>query len=88
MSKHTSLAADLRQRINPAYAAQRGTESYERRECAEVIEELIELNVELLDALVLLLDREWQDDEGAPTLQKARSQARAAIAQIGKCNDQ
>lgn len=35
------LADDLRSRINPAYAAQLGTESYERRLCAEAIEELI-----------------------------------------------
>ena len=38
---HKKFAYDLRQRINPAYAAQRGTESYERRECAESIEELV-----------------------------------------------
>ncbi len=35
------LVADLRSRINPAYANQRGTESYERRLCAEAIEELV-----------------------------------------------
>lgn len=32
------LIADLRSRINPAYTAQRGTESYERRLCAEALE--------------------------------------------------
>ena len=32
------LIADLRSRINPAYSAQLGTESYERRLCAEAIE--------------------------------------------------
>ena len=32
------LIADLRSRINPAYAAQLGTESYERRLCAEALE--------------------------------------------------
>ena len=32
------LAADLRSRINAEYAAFRGTESYERRLCAEAIE--------------------------------------------------
>lgn len=51
MSKHAALAADLRQRINPSYAAQRGTESYERRECAEAIEGLLAINAELLEAL-------------------------------------
>ena len=32
------LAVDLRTRINSAYAATLGTESYERRLCAEAIE--------------------------------------------------
>ena len=35
------LAADLRTRINPKYATQIGTESYERRICAEAIESLL-----------------------------------------------
>lgn len=35
------LAADLRTRINPQYATQLGTESYERRLCAEAIEGLL-----------------------------------------------
>ena len=33
------LIDDLRSRINPAYAAQLGTESYERRLCAEALEQ-------------------------------------------------
>ena len=37
----TELAADLRTRINPLYATQIGTESYERRLCAEAIEGLL-----------------------------------------------
>ena len=45
------LAADLRTRINPQYAAQLGTESYERRLCAEAIEELIVENNKLREAL-------------------------------------
>ena len=32
------LIADLRERINPAYADQRGTESYERKQCADALE--------------------------------------------------
>mgnify|MGYP003462713068 FL=1 len=36
-----ALVYDLRQRINPAYADQRGTESYERKECADMIDQLI-----------------------------------------------
>lgn len=35
------LAAELKQRINPAYAETLGTESYERRLCAEAIELLL-----------------------------------------------
>jgi hypothetical protein len=42
MNKHIELARELRKRINHAYAAQRGTESYERRECAEAIEDLVQ----------------------------------------------
>jgi len=38
----TDLIADLRSRINPAYAHQLGTESYERRICVEVLEELLD----------------------------------------------
>lgn len=37
----SDLIADLRSRINPAYAAQLGTESYERRLCAEALESLL-----------------------------------------------
>ena len=36
------LIDDLRSRINPAYAATLGTESYERRLCAETLEGLID----------------------------------------------
>ena len=34
------LLADLRSRINPAYQDMRGTESYERKQCADAIESL------------------------------------------------
>lgn len=34
----TDLIADLRSRINPAYARTIGTESYERRMCVEAME--------------------------------------------------
>ncbi len=36
------LLADLRSRINPAYENVRGTESYERKQCADAIEALID----------------------------------------------
>lgn len=36
-----NLIDDLRSRINPAYAATLGTESYERRLCAEALESLL-----------------------------------------------
>lgn len=35
---HQDLIDDLRSRINPSYATQRGTESYERRLCVEAME--------------------------------------------------
>lgn len=35
------LVDDLRSRINPAYANVIGTESYERRICADALEELL-----------------------------------------------
>lgn len=35
------LLADLRSRINPAYQDMRGTESYERKQCADAIEALM-----------------------------------------------
>lgn len=47
------LIDDLRSRINPAYAAQLGTESYERRMCAEALEALIS-------------ERDWHPIETAP----------------------
>lgn len=82
MSNHAALAADLRQRINPAYAAQRGTESYERLECAEAIEELIALNAELLSALkaVLSVANVRIDDSRIGVFDAAR----AAIAKATK----
>ena len=48
------LIDDLRSRINPAYAAQVGTESYERRLCAESLEaqadEIDRLRAEAVEA--------------------------------------
>jgi len=38
------LIDDLRSRINPVYAATVGTESYERRLCAETLEALLAEN--------------------------------------------
>lgn len=51
-----ALAADLRSRINPAYAAQLGTESYERRLCAEAIESLVQERDDLSSKL-----QQWKD---------------------------
>lgn len=45
------LIADLRSRINPVYADQKGTESYERRLCAEALEALLADNERKDDAL-------------------------------------
>ena len=47
------LASDLRTRINPAYATQLGTESYERRLCAEALE----AQATRLDALVAAIKK-------------------------------
>jgi len=38
----SDLIDDLRSRINPAYANQIGTESYERRLCVEALEVLLD----------------------------------------------
>jgi hypothetical protein len=43
----SDLIDDLRSRINPAYANQISTESYERRLCVEALEALIAENDEL-----------------------------------------
>ena len=45
------LVKDLRSRINPLYAATSGTESYERRICAETIEELM-MEIDRLSGLL------------------------------------
>lgn len=47
----SDLIDDLRSRINPAYANQIGTESYERRLCVEALEALMAERDELLAAL-------------------------------------
>lgn len=45
------LAAELRERINPAYANSIGTESWERKLCADTIDWLMAQRDELLDLL-------------------------------------
>jgi uncharacterized protein YaaN involved in tellurite resistance len=47
------LVYDLRQRINPQYADQRGTESYERKECADMIDALRQRVQELEAAMYI-----------------------------------
>lgn len=64
------LADDLRSRINPAYAAQLGTESYERRLCAEAIESLLAQ----VDAQKERADYAWRNTN---TIDKAYQQERA-----------
>ena len=51
------LAAELRDRINPAYAHVLGTESYERGVCVEVIESQAARIADLEAALDQLRDR-------------------------------
>ena len=55
------LAADLRSRINPLYADQLGTESYERRICAEAIEALVQER-DAMRAEKILHDQAWCDE--------------------------
>ena len=91
MSKYTNLAQELRQRINPAYATQLGTESYERRLCAEAIEDLLAINAELLEALkdtaqtlAWMANGECRGfSEGLLQSTDALDKARAAIAKAG-----
>lgn len=52
----SDLIDDLRSKINPVYSAQAGTESYERRICAETIEGLLSQRDELLAAMVKASD--------------------------------
>jgi hypothetical protein len=59
-----------------AAEAKRKTEAEKRAE----IERKAAMYGELLEALKLLLDREWQDDDGSLTLEQARANAKAAIA--------
>lgn len=78
------LAADLRRRINPVYANQIGTESYERRLCADAIEGLLAQRDELLNALHATSNAlEWHEDR-MPKDQAsgALDLARAAIAKV------
>jgi len=48
-------------------------------DAADEIERLENINADLLSALKELLDREWQDDNGEETLERARYKARDAI---------
>ncbi len=54
------LLADLRSRINPAYENVRGTESYERKQCADAIESL---QSKLGDAIRSLANWQHQCDQ-------------------------
>lgn len=85
------LAAELRGRINPVYANQIGTESHERRLCAEAIESLLAqvagheaVRDELLAALDLIasgLDADGRTLDGMTKAAAVRI-ARAAIAKV------
>lgn len=55
------LLADLRSRINPAYQDVRGTESYERKQCADAIEAL-QKEVSALDVLLEECKMDWSGD--------------------------
>ena len=80
------LIDDLRSRINPAYAAQLGTESYERRLCAEALEaqadEIDALRATMVDLLEIL--RQWEPDHSSG---EHRRRIVLAMYQIGVLHD-
>lgn len=86
------LAAELRERINPAYADTLGTESHERRLCAEAIEGLLAQRDELaIELKRLIFAAECRDNttgdpcrliEVKAELVAANEQARAALAMV------
>ena len=56
----SALVYDLRQRINPQYSDQRGTESYERKECADMIDAL---RTRLAEVEKDAADMFWNNDD-------------------------
>lgn len=80
------LIDDLRGRINPAYAAQLGTESYERRLCAEKLEaqadEIDALRATMVDLLEIL--RQWEPDHATG---EDRQRIVRAMYQLGILTD-
>ncbi len=58
------LVADLRSKINPQYAAVTGTESYERRLCAEALE-MMRAENERLHTLARDARAAWDADRDA-----------------------
>lgn len=67
----SDLIDDLRDRINPAYATTLGTESYERRLCAEALEALL-AETELLRGFAQEVMQCWpMGDLDGGTLQDA-----------------
>jgi hypothetical protein len=76
---YTQLAEDLRQRINPAYAAQLGTESSERRLCAEAIEAL-QARVTILELDRIGADRDIRGLDDLAT--KVKAERDSALAKL------
>ena len=58
LGANAELIADLRERINPAYADMRGTESYERKLCADALAAADKRIAELEAAIVA-----WKADQ-------------------------
>jgi hypothetical protein len=63
--KPEDLIDDLRSRINPVYAAQLGTESYERRVCAEVIEQLVQERDAAYERAAVVCESTCSNGDGA-----------------------
>ena len=82
----SDLIDDLRSRINPAYAATLGTESYERRLCAEALEDLMAESDRLREALVAQEKLHTNMRLEMPKLKEIERAARNLANQKGRHN--
>lgn len=73
----SDLIDDLRSRINPAYANQLGTESYERRLCAEALEAQAEEIERLRETLQCIADADCMKTTEEPDALAARPMQRS-----------
>lgn len=81
--KPRDLLDDLRSRINPAYANARGTESYERRLCADALEALLAQRDTLLSAAQRTLDENGHLADGDNCTLIVLKRAVETLAEVG-----